>query len=111
MRWDRHNGGGCVPALSAGTVSGSYETGEDAYCAKSLDKYDEEECKYPQSELKQYREDTVTDCWSGLPTSSVDHLVNYFCMPQLSGEILPVSSDTETDQSDVDTLLSNCGAP
>ena len=111
MRWDRHNGGGCVPALAAGTVSGSYETGEDAYCAKSLDKYDEEECKYPQSELKQYREDTVTDCWSGLPTSSVDHLVNYFCMPQLSGEILPVSSDTETDQSDVDTLLSNCGAP
>lgn len=105
MRWDRENGG-CTPSLILGTDSGDYNQNGDSLCTKTIDKYDNEHCKYDQEELTAYRVQTVDDCWSELPVSQVDYLVNHFCMPEITDEVA-----TSSEETDIDALLSDCGYP
>jgi hypothetical protein len=105
MRWDRENGG-CTPSLILGTDSGDYNQNGDSLCTKTIDKYDNEHCKYDQEELTAYRVQTVDNCWSELPVSQVDYLVNHFCMPEITDEVA-----TSSEESNIDDLLSDCGYP
>ena len=94
MRWDRANGGGCVPSLVTGYSSTEYGSDEDAepHCAKKWEVDSEmngvESCKYPTEDLLAFQTD-VKECWNAtLVNSNIDYLINNFCMPQMTNEML-----------------------
>ena len=86
MRWDRREGGGCVPGLISGTTALSYDWNDSA-CAKDTEYGGEvEKCKYDSEELYNYHAKT-THCWQGtVPAGRIDYFMEHFCMPEITGE-------------------------
>ena len=96
MRWDRVDGG-CVPGLLTGTGSSDY-SGTEKSCSSNLESVAAtEECEVSQSDLSTFHTN-VTTCWSDtLPIGSVDYLVDHFCMPQLTGDVLEGQAKTDLE--------------
>jgi len=100
MRWDRKNGG-CVPSVITGSNSGNFGIegigGDTDFCAKddSVKYFFEttERCKYPETELKTFKEN-ASICWgNSVPLYLMDH----FCVPRMTG--------TEAEQSLKDSVM------
>lgn len=81
MRWNRSDGSGCIPSIVAGRQAKAYEG--TANCAKEIDLYDQEVCKNKEAYLTAQLTKFQT-CWTGNNIPNVDHMINYFCLPQLT---------------------------
>jgi len=89
MRWDRKNSG-CVPSVITGSNSGNFgseEEGDADFCAKDdAVRYffdTTERCKFPEIELKTFKE-SASVCWGNyVPLYLMDH----FCMPRMTGTV------------------------
>lgn len=81
MRWDRKTGKSCVPSIVSGRQAKDYDGA--AKCATELDLYDQEVCKnkedYLDTQLTKFKK-----CWGDNTIPNVDHMINYFCLPQLT---------------------------
>ena len=86
MRWNRGEGGGCVPSLLSGATAAGYSDQIDGGCTYDTDSNDAvEKCKYPPDEMNNFTS-RVSTCWNAIEMNSrVDYLMDVFCMPVLSG--------------------------
>ena len=81
MRWDRANGG-CVPSVTTGRNAQAY-TGTTTHCSTQIDKYERVQCKHDDgtisADLTKYQ-----TCWTNNGIGNLDHMINYFCLPQVT---------------------------
>ena len=98
MRWDRDNGG-CVPSVIAGRNAQGYDADKDDYCSKKIDKFEQIECKNHVSTLIAQMTKFKT-CWTDNAIGNVDHMINYFCLPQVT--------TTKSTTTGLVTALNNC---
>lgn len=103
QRWNRAEGGGCVPSLINGASSAKYNATDDTDCSKSTEDEDEveEKCKYDTTELIEY-ETKVHSCWGNTISGSLYYMMEQFCMPQLTSEIIE-GADRQTIKTAIDT--------
>merc|ERR1711971_641086 len=95
---DRKNGGGCTPSIVSGSIATVYD-GSDDHCSKEINKYDQEVCKNKDADLSAIVT-KLKSCWTTNSIVSVDHMINYFCLPQVTS----VKSDKK------DTLVASLNA-
>ena len=83
MRWDRSEGGGCVPGLITGSSSHAYDNDDGETCQKDPDSgYNT--CKYDSKDLNEFHSN-VTQSWDNvIPVGRVDYFMDHFCMPQVT---------------------------
>ena len=92
MRWDRINEG-CVPSLLSGTTSQVYPPSssttqddiDDEFCARNIDDFENNSCKYSREELEDLQAQT-SSCWNNLPITNIDYMLTNFCLPQVTME-------------------------
>ena len=92
MRWDRVNEG-CVPSLLSGTTSQVYPSSssttqddiDDVFCARNIDDFENNSCKYSREELEELQAQT-SSCWNNLPITNIDYMLTNFCLPQVTME-------------------------
>ena len=99
MRWDRKNGGGCVPGMAAGPGAESYEsTGDDSEssCDKDTESGgDTEVCKDSTASLVEFQA-RMNTCWS---TGGIETFLTSYCMPKVSNDVMP---DFDTYKASID---------
>jgi len=96
MRWDRMEGGGCVPGLIAGASAMGYDWNDSACSKKEDSGADVEECKHDSEMLNTFHL-KMTSCWDGaVPVGRIDYFMDHFCMPDITAAVL--------EQEDIDEL-------
>ncbi len=102
MRWDRDNGGGCVPGLLKGGTTSSYSTTSTstANCKKSLTSYgDTQVCLHDATKLENARK-IVADCLEA--TQGVGNYLAFldnYCLPELTDEYVDEESQKEIQKA------------
>ena len=88
MRWDRDNGGGCVPGIIAGTSAQPY-TGANRSCKKDLTSFGATEvCKHDSTTLNTDQSLRTTCFQQTSAVGRIDVFLSDYCLPELSGEKL-----------------------
>ena len=104
MRWDRGMEG-CVVSVFTGSHSTEYSTSESSYCVKDdevMTDDDVEVCNTPTPILSLFQTKSK-DCWGD--DISPSSLVDKFCMPQVTGDILSSTLEVE-----LQTQITRCDA-
>jgi len=96
-RWDRSDGGNCADSLITGRNAAYYTDDNDGSCILDGNASEETEvCKYPAADLATFQASCST-CWNAvLPPETLDYLMELFCLPTITGVIIP--------QEDIDAL-------
>lgn len=102
MRWDRENGGGCVPGIMHGVNALPYNVGGgESSCIKDdTDPFsDVNECKYNSTEMNTLQ-GRIKECWSSSSAAgSIDYFIDNFCLPKFTTETLDKSAIAVLRQS------------
>ncbi len=96
MRWDRDNGGGCVPGVMTSSPE-PYTSNGSSFCKIDLDSTgDTEECKHDATALQE-AQDKMATCTSNIPGSAgnVHEFLDNYCLPELTSE--SASAEHELD--------------
>ena len=88
MRWDRDEGGGCVPGIISGTSATPY-TGANKSCKKDLNSSGAtEQCKHDSTTTNDDQTKRTTCLQQSSAVGRIDVFLRDYCLPELSGEVL-----------------------
>ena len=95
MRWDRSNPeGGCTLSMIRGSDAPGYDVKNDDNCKKDVES-GSLECKHNGVILAGFHAKT-TNIWKEvLPRGGIDFFMENFCMPDITGRVLPVDAQME----------------
>jgi len=83
MRWNRAEEK-CTDSLIVGSGVASFNTATDAYCSYDVDMGGASQiCKYPTSDISTFQGEAQT-AWGA--DAKIDYIIDYFCMPVVSGK-------------------------
>ena len=87
MRWDRREGGGCVPGIMNGGGAIGYDW-NDSECSKTVDLTGKQVCKYDSEDLWAFHFKTTT-CWRAtVGGANINYYMDTFCLPEITNQVI-----------------------